>query len=660
LGNAFFLPQNRKLSFIKGRNKDPVPAPTNLNLNDFDAVEQFLPFVINNVTTSVKPNFSLFTDVTRDTVENADAFVNAIETEIDWNDDITAILEKNEAIWNIHMRTASAAFEMINENPLIMVTSTMKTPTKGDNNIESVDMCGVSDHMAEQILDMAQGVPRIDPMDYKEGDQCNHPLFKLTRALAAAAGPYMINLQECFNCQIVCQTKTQAWLMSVVNGIHVRYKIDDGFNHLTAKDKKGKKPNSFKLLEQPGVIDPYVGGSYVYYCDGVDIEDVEEDYSLDYCHGYFYPALDIKVAMADANDVNVMRFANFPEINMMGLAEFVVLDYNGIRDKFTMRLTDSWSYSVSYKEAFDNMPTKIWSVWRQEQGVMAGYRLNMRTKIYKLDDCVPFNAAFYVTPKSIIKLCPAEAYVPGPVYDIDCNGIYLMKCIVVNKRITITCFGPETNFIRGNVDVHDMEIWYMAKSVPSGISCYIEIIAGFTSNKTVMPGYRNLCLDGLTLIKKFPHFCYKDYELVAQGDQPKLSVNCSVIYSILGTDHFSFPVSMVEGDSPTGLIAIPRFVGKAWNNFYEIICPNFAFKKYEFDPTPIVTVRCILKDAKGATDILSLMCADGFLKCNASFILARPGAFSHIFVFSDPGNALANTNLPIVTDESCFESLFKI
>jgi len=127
-----------------------------------------------------------------------------------------------------------------------------------------------------------------------------------------------------------------------------------------------------------------------------------------------------------------------------------------------------------------------------------------------------------------------------------------------------------------------------------------------------------------------------------------------------GNEHFTFPITSNLGTSPTGVIAIPRYRGKAWNNFEELLSPSLKFRSYAHDPTPIVTIRCILKEGRGVNDLLAVMCPDGFLKCNASYITARPDAFQSIFVVSDPEGALIGANLPFVNDQTGFDSLITI
>jgi len=262
-------------------------------------------------------------------------------------------------------------------------------------------------------------------------------------------------------------------------------------------------------LDKPGDIWPWDrSGKYVYYCDGVDISQVESDYSDGICVAYCYPSLDVKMAMADVYNANESRFVDAPEMDCYGLANFTIFDYNGVRDKFKMRLTDSWTYAVTYKNAFDGALNRIWTILRQEQRTMACYKLSIRTHVNNLTDHVPFNRKFHVTPLSCIRLTPQLAKCSGPVYDVSCVGCYLMKCIVLDGWITITCFGPETVFIRDKISVPDMEVWFLAKSYPVGDSCAIEILSGFTSAKTVMPGYRNLCLESLMMIKMYPHFFF--------------------------------------------------------------------------------------------------------------------------------------------------------
>jgi len=685
-------------SFLSGcisRYRAPIEAPINIDLNNDREVSDVLDSAINNLHVSHKPNFSLIAPVVSETVTNQRSFLNAGKV-FDFKAPLSQLRPKIRALFNEILPNTTKVFDMINTNPLVLTTDANPpaadppcvdpifgphnkrrlpdtdlsedatenkrskcvpmndpTPPTALNTFHNFDK-GVGAYSARVSISPYSGFddPMLDTPKsaalYSPDTGSNHPYYKLCRGLPTAAYDVLKSISLMSSSYIWCRTKTQAWMMSAANfSAKIGYVEDDGFDpKVVAKYKK------FRLFKQP--YDIYSAStvkdnrSYAYFTDGADIVHIEMEYSKGSCIGYVFPAIDLS---SYDRVSNIPRFEHYPSVDVYGFASFTIVDYNGIRDSFRLKILDSWTFSMSFKDVYDKSKSKVWAVKRQEELVMAPFKLGCVHPIRDLSECSPTSLSSLVVTPSRFKLKFKPVY-DMKAYNVRCylDKAALVRIIVSAKTMTITIIGQkDTRTTRMPILLPDMELWFFGHFYFNDNNFFIEVLSGFSSSKPSLPGYRGLCTDGLLLIHTAPCFYYKDYPVVQASESSMLSVDIHALCFDPESSLYLFPVVASDGYNAKSAIAVPPCASSAWLVFMDIICPVFDYTALSGDS--YVKIKCILNQSPLARKLSPYVTKDGYLNCPIQIIENYKGAFDKVFIVADPDKLLLKMDLPFVSDE---------
>jgi len=660
-GKVSFLPAVKDLSSNFSKRKIPVPCPVALDLNNSDRVWDYSSTVLNNVQTSVQPNFPLIYSTVRETVDNCRTLVEKLKAGVNWDADIDEVMDSAYSIFASVLPTTVRVFDSINENSRVLARATNATPFESDPNKDVQFYPGKLFKDKDGSIKSVEGkvVMKNDPncptkpfsfgssalspdklpyvgescfsdgrdlfrgQEYTSETGSNFPLYKLLRGLPAVAYD-CIKARADSSDAIVCQSKTQAWLMSAANeAVLIYYYWDDGFDPEVAF--KGRR---FKLKGAPYKIVKWCDNYPVlYYYDGLDdsffLEKLSKAPSV-LNKGMFCPVIDLRALSLDAREYNAVRLYRTPVVDSSGLVHFSIFDYNNVIDHFLMPAALGTHYLLPIKKVYEDSKSKLFSIYRQDAMALLPYKL--AATVPQLD--LTFKSTLFMPRAQDVFSKYKVSYLPvygnHYVYDVVVTRPVLIKAVVAAGKLQLTVVGNTAAYIcrASQTMVDDMTCYFLGIDYSDDVHRCYEILCGFAMKSFPVPGFRNMSREMVNLIRLCPALYYKSYTVVSVSNEPKLAIDCSVIAFSRSTSMFHYPIVSTDGINYNSTLAIPRIGSSTWNHFFDMFCPSFVYSDEASFVGDSVTLRVELDDSVEANKLAPLVDDDGMITAPISMLNA--------------------------------------